>query len=685
MTLHSPKISVVIPTYNRENLLGECIEAVLSQTTDDFEVITVSDGSTDNTEDVVKKFDDPRVLFFEKENGGQASARNLGIIKAKGEYISLCDDDDRFYADHLITLSNFLDSHPNVGLAYSDSQWISKDGSKKPEVRYSQDFDKKVLENYNYITPLNVMFRKSCVQNARLFNEDLDVRGLEDWEFFLFLSDQYPFWHVSKVTSEYSVHDGNSFQPNSGYDYTRAFLLVRELRFQYLLSEHGVFLFDHVNHMYPFYLIQCYLDNGKMEHALEVAINLYRLFGVYSKKNNKVPFTELFILFALGISSFAAGCEEDAKVFIHSISKSPSFKVIESEFIGFVRRYISTLVNRNLKALLRSAFENGRRASVYSCHGTDPCLSHPAGHTTLIKTALNKEEQRSESLEIKLHQLPHEFQSEVEDFINYLLETRLRRTCKKERLGRSKGIAYDRSVAIELKHLINTFKSPTIFPNHLLKQILGELTMAVNILRHGSNANKFAGEKNLKVNIGCRETGMPGWINVDICKCHSVNCVWDCRKKLPFENDSVSLIFTEHFLEHLDYYEEVINFLSECKRVLVDGGIIRIIVPDLEKYIRAYSHEKSWDELSRIRPLIDGRIDHWCGRNYNTKLELISEVYHQGYEHKSAYDFDTLHFVLDAAGFRSVIRQDFMKSVKPELLLDREDRASESLYVEAVK
>ena len=74
MSFSEPKISVIVPTYNRADMIGGCIEAILAQTMNDFEAIIVSDGATDNIKGVVKKYHDPRILFFEKENGGQASA-----------------------------------------------------------------------------------------------------------------------------------------------------------------------------------------------------------------------------------------------------------------------------------------------------------------------------------------------------------------------------------------------------------------------------------------------------------------------------------------------------------------------------------------------------------------------------------------------------------------------------------
>ena len=352
-----PKISVIVSTYNRSHMIGGCIEAILCQTTHDFELIIVSDGSIDETKKVVKNYHDPRILFFEKENGGQASARNLGIIKSSGKYISLCDDDDRFYQDHLMILSNILDTHEDVGLAYSDALWIYKDGSRKPEVRFSQDFDKKSLENYNYITTQTVLFRKSCLKNTDPFNEDPRFRnGLEDWEFFLRLSDSYAFSHIKKVSSEYTVHEGNSFHPNSGYDYNRAFFLVRTKRLQYLITKFDHSLFEHVDHMYPYHLVQCFLNNGKFQEGLETANKLYRLYTIYSEKNNNASFTELLILFSLGISSFAATYEAQADNFFRSICIHPSYGLIEKQFVEFVSQYVNRIANIDLKILLRTCF-----------------------------------------------------------------------------------------------------------------------------------------------------------------------------------------------------------------------------------------------------------------------------------------------------------------------------------------
>ena len=95
-----PKISVIVPIYNTEKYLSQCIESILTQTFSDFELILINDGSTDNSGKICDKYasDDSRVVVIHKENGGQSSARNEGLEIARGEYITFVDSDD-YYSD----------------------------------------------------------------------------------------------------------------------------------------------------------------------------------------------------------------------------------------------------------------------------------------------------------------------------------------------------------------------------------------------------------------------------------------------------------------------------------------------------------------------------------------------------------------------------------------------------------
>ena len=102
------KVSVIIPVYKVEEYLPKCLESLINQTLKDIEIIVVNDGSPDNSEKIIKEYSkkDKRVVYIKKENGGQGSARNLGLKKARGEYISFIDSDDWIDNDMLESMYN---------------------------------------------------------------------------------------------------------------------------------------------------------------------------------------------------------------------------------------------------------------------------------------------------------------------------------------------------------------------------------------------------------------------------------------------------------------------------------------------------------------------------------------------------------------------------------------------------
>lgn len=222
------------------------------------------------------------------------------------------------------------------------------------------------------------------------------------------------------------------------------------------------------------------------------------------------------------------------------------------------------------------------------------------------------------------------------------------------------------------------------FPLHLLTQVRFEFSVLLNRLRHGRTRRRWKSQRGLLVNLGCGNTGRAGWVNVDAFPAAGVNCVCDCRRGLPFDNASCAGIFTEHFLEHVDYTEEVPLLLDECNRVLVSGGVIRVVVPDGGRYLRCYALP-GWDELSLLRGLSSDHDDPYSNCRFRTKMEVVNEIFRQGTQHKYAYDEATLTQVLLDAGFTRIETKSFGVSADMRLVLDQSGRAHESLYVEGIK
>src|SRR5947207_2276441 len=138
-TASQPLVSVIIPTYNYARFIAEALASVQSQTYSNWEMIVVDDGSTDDTEAVVKRIaaDERRISYLRQENAQQAAARNNGIRQAKGNYFQFLDADDLIEPQKLEQQVAFLQQHPEVDIAYSSVRYFSESGERMLSRQYS--------------------------------------------------------------------------------------------------------------------------------------------------------------------------------------------------------------------------------------------------------------------------------------------------------------------------------------------------------------------------------------------------------------------------------------------------------------------------------------------------------------------------------------------------------------------
>src|ERR1700760_2526444 len=114
----APFFSVVIPVFNRAGPLAQAIESVRAQTFQDFEIVVVDDGSTDDPRAAVGRFADPRIRYFRQANAGGGAARNHGIDEARGQFVAFLDSDDVFLPHHLASMHRLLeDTYRIIGSA----------------------------------------------------------------------------------------------------------------------------------------------------------------------------------------------------------------------------------------------------------------------------------------------------------------------------------------------------------------------------------------------------------------------------------------------------------------------------------------------------------------------------------------------------------------------------------------
>lgn len=163
-----PLFSVIIPLYNKELYIIATLRSVLAQSYQDFEVIIIDDGSTDNSLNIVLPYRSSRVKIYTKENGGASSARNYGITRARAKYIAFLDADDTWAADYLLKMMALIERYPGCGLYISAYYIIEEDkeyaNGETLEEGIIKDFFKAELEHHIIrlsasVTP-KVVFKK---------------------------------------------------------------------------------------------------------------------------------------------------------------------------------------------------------------------------------------------------------------------------------------------------------------------------------------------------------------------------------------------------------------------------------------------------------------------------------------------------------------------------------------------
>lgn len=209
-----PLVSVIVPTHNRADLVGDALRSILTQTFRDFEIIVVDNGSTDGTDKVIAALHDPRIRYHWQENSGlPANSRNVGIGMARGRYVAFLDSDDLWTARKLDDQLAVMAAHPDLVLVHSMVQNIGGDG---PRVEVSPlpwraAVTRKDLEEGKSIPCLTVLMSREVLNRLGGFDEDPKLRAIEDYDLWYRASNDGPFGFIPKIHGVYRVHAGGLF------------------------------------------------------------------------------------------------------------------------------------------------------------------------------------------------------------------------------------------------------------------------------------------------------------------------------------------------------------------------------------------------------------------------------------------------------------------------------------------
>jgi glycosyltransferase involved in cell wall biosynthesis len=203
------QVSVIIPTYNSARYLVEAVDSVLAQTVTDLEILVIDDGSTDQTEAVMRKHD-PRLRYIRQNNSGVAVARNRGIQESRGTYVAFLDADDTWYSQKLERQLSELGKNPGLRACYS--AFCVADSNLVPlEVRRNERkgsaLEDLLLRGNIIGTPSTVVCERALFGEVGGFDPALSQCA--DWEMWVRLAAVTEFLFIDEPLITYRQHDGN--------------------------------------------------------------------------------------------------------------------------------------------------------------------------------------------------------------------------------------------------------------------------------------------------------------------------------------------------------------------------------------------------------------------------------------------------------------------------------------------
>ncbi|WP_372966646.1 glycosyltransferase [Marinobacter sp.] len=252
-----PRVSVITPTFNRAGYLPIAVESVLAQSFEDFELIVIDDGSTDETPELMKQYlADSRVRYFQQPNQGQSVARNRGIAESSGEFICFLDSDNAWVESRLASALQAFEANPQADIVYGDYMVIDAEGRElgvNRMKRYSGRITPMLIHD-NFVSMNTTMTRRRCFEEMGGF--DSNDRLAEDYGLWLRFSTQYTFHYLPEVLGFYRV-----MEDQISTDKESRFKANEQLILEFLKSYPGALSYSERRHG----LSRFYVRKGRYE------------------------------------------------------------------------------------------------------------------------------------------------------------------------------------------------------------------------------------------------------------------------------------------------------------------------------------------------------------------------------------------------------------------------------------
>jgi len=269
VTESAPRVSVVIPVFNRGRFIRETIGSVLGQTYRSFEVIAVDDGSRDDSRSILESFGNSIRLIEHpgRANQGQSASINLGLREARGELIGILDSDDLWLPDKLARQVEYLDAHPDVGLVYGNGWVIDENGRRQypvypPGHRELSD-PGRVLLNCYFLLPSNSLVRAGIFRQTGYFDEQL--RAAQDHDMAIRIAEVTRLGYVDAPIFCYRRHEDSISAKSAERRWRNGFVILERAAKRH---PYPVSVVRRRRAVLHFRLGQCELAAGRLFRAL---------------------------------------------------------------------------------------------------------------------------------------------------------------------------------------------------------------------------------------------------------------------------------------------------------------------------------------------------------------------------------------------------------------------------------
>lgn len=198
------KFSIITPSFNQGRFIEKTIQSVINQDYAGIEYVVIDGGSTDNTVDVIKKYQGHMKYWVSESDAGQSDAIKKGFEKVSGDIVGWINSDDCYYSkDVFKKVADVFESNPDVNICYGDNIYIDENDSVLYLRKAFPFYSEKLLSIWNYINQPTVFFRKKILDEFQL---DLSLHYIMDYEYWLQISNRYRFKYVNSIISASRWH-----------------------------------------------------------------------------------------------------------------------------------------------------------------------------------------------------------------------------------------------------------------------------------------------------------------------------------------------------------------------------------------------------------------------------------------------------------------------------------------------